>query len=234
MAEGRPVAGRPAWLAYSAGGAASEVAAIAGARLVSSPVELRASLEHERPRLVLLGSPPGDLADIEMVAAARLRRPSLRAILIAPADASQARLAALERGFDEALPDTIPVDELVRRAELLLRRASTRHGRTIGIGDRGELDLIAHELRRDGLPVHLRPKEYRLLALLALNPGRAFTRRQLLDRVWGPGHSADSRTVDVHVRWLRSKLESDPERPVHLVTVRGTGYRLDPPGLLTG
>ena len=69
-----------------------------------------------------------------------------------------------------------------------------------------------------------------LLAMLAAHPGRAYTRRQLLDRVWGPGHAGDPRTVDVHVRWLRSKIEQQPEAPEHLVTVRGVGYRLDAGG----
>jgi two-component system response regulator RegX3 len=66
--------------------------------------------------------------------------------------------------------------------------------------------------------------------MLAAHPGRAYTRRQILDRVWGADHDGDPRTVDVHVRWLRSKIETDPEHPIHLVTVRGVGYRLDPPG----
>lgn len=64
---------------------------------------------------------------------------------------------------------------------------------------------------------------------LAAHPGRAFTRRQLLDRVWGLDQVGDPRTVDVHIRWLRSKVEREPEHPVHLVTVRGIGYRLDLP-----
>ena len=65
--------------------------------------------------------------------------------------------------------------------------------------------------------------------MLAAHPGRAYTRRQLLDRVWGPDQVGDPRTVDVHIRWLRSKIEPQPDRPTHLVTVRGVGYRLDPP-----
>ena len=89
-----------------------------------------------------------------------------------------------------------------------------------------DLDLIAHELRRAGRPVHLRPKEFLLLSILAANPGRAFSRRQLLDMGWD--RDVDPRTVDVHVHWLRSKIEVTPRRPVHLVTVRGYGYRLDP------
>src|SRR5262245_43458834 len=91
-----------------------------------------------------------------------------------------------------------------------------------------ELDLIARELRRAGQPVHVRPKEFLLLAILAANPGRAFSRRQLLDLAWDPERGIDTRTVDVHVHWLRSKIEADPRRPRHLVTVRGYGYRLDP------
>ncbi len=90
------------------------------------------------------------------------------------------------------------------------------------------MDPTAHEVRRDGALVHLRPKEFQLLSLLAANPGRAYSRRQMLDRVWGHDHDGDPRTVDVHIRWLRSKIEARPERPVHLVTVRGVGYRLDP------
>jgi DNA-binding response OmpR family regulator len=91
-----------------------------------------------------------------------------------------------------------------------------------------ELDLIARELRRGGRPVHMRPKEFLLLAVLASNPGRAFSRRQLLDLAWDSERGIDTRTVDVHVHWLRAKIEAVPRRPTHLVTVRGYGYRLDP------
>jgi len=91
-----------------------------------------------------------------------------------------------------------------------------------------ELDLLARELRRSGRPVHVRPKEFLLLAILAANPGRAFSRRQLLDLAWDPERGIDTRTVDVHVHWLRAKIEAIPRRPTHLVTVRGYGYRLDP------
>jgi DNA-binding response OmpR family regulator len=90
------------------------------------------------------------------------------------------------------------------------------------------LDLLAHELRRDGRAIPLRPKEYRLLATLAANPGRAFSRRQLLDLAWDRDRDIDTRTVDVHVHWLRAKIEASPRHPTHLVTVRGFGYRLDP------
>jgi DNA-binding response OmpR family regulator len=90
------------------------------------------------------------------------------------------------------------------------------------------LDLRAHELRRDGRAIPLRPKEYQLLATLAANPGRAFSRRQLLDLAWDRDRDVDTRTVDVHVHWLRAKIEATPRHPTHLITVRGFGYRLDP------
>jgi len=96
------------------------------------------------------------------------------------------------------------------------------------VADGFELDLAARVLRRGDVPVHLRPREYELLASLARHPGRAFTRRQLVDLAWAARRPSDLRTVDVHVHWLRSKIEAEPARPSHLVTVRGYGYRLDP------
>ena len=92
------------------------------------------------------------------------------------------------------------------------------------------LARIAHRFAGEGCEVVVAARHIDLLTVLASHPGKAWTRRQLLDRAWGSGHDGDPRTVDVHVRWLRSKIEAEPERPVHLLTVRGVGYRLDPPG----
>jgi len=131
---------------------------------------------------------------------------------------------------DEAHADSVDPSELVSRLALLEERTRSKPTTLLTVSDDTELDLVAHELRRAGSLVHLRPKEFQLLAVMAAHPGRAYTRRQLLDRVWGPAHEGDPRTVDVHVRWLRSKIEPHPESPVHLVTVRGVGYRLDPKG----
>lgn len=111
---------------------------------------------------------------------------------------------------------------------LLEERTRPRHDTLLVVTADTELDLVAHEVRRAGALIHLRPKEFQLLAMLAAHPGRAYSRRQLLDRVWGPHHDGDPRTVDVHIRWLRSKIEARPDAPSHLVTVRGVGYRLDP------
>ena len=173
---------------------------------------------------------PGGPPETELLARERRRRHGLRVVHLAAPEAVEARLDALRLGFDDALPSSIAPDELAARLTLLEERARARPDRTLPVADGCELDLVAHELRRDGHLVHLRPKEFDLLTVLASHPGRAWTRRQLLDRAWGSGHDGDPRTVDVHVRWLRSKIETEPERPVHLLTVRGVGYRLDPPG----
>jgi DNA-binding response OmpR family regulator len=214
----------------AARGLAVEAAAAfpVGVHAVGDHASLVRALADLRPRVVLLETPPAGPAELVVVARERRRRPSMRAMLFNdPADVG-GRLEALELGFDEAQPLTTPVGEIVGR----LRLATTgprRPGGSIPIADGLEIDTVAHELRRDGTVIHLRPKEYALLALLAGHPGRAYTRRQLLDRVWGPGSESDPRTVDVHVRWLRSKIEQTPDAPQRLVTVRGIGYRLEPP-----
>ena len=221
-----------AWIAFVDGGL---VAALAAGH-PGTPVDLvRGSrafldrLERGRPRLVVLATPPASDRDVDRLLAVRRRRAGLRILHLSPPDAVDARVAALRDGFDEALPSTIDVGELVARLRLLDERARGGRGRpTIAVADGVVLDPVAHEVRRDGALVHLRPKEFQLLAMLAGHPGRAYTRRQLLDRVWGPDHDGDPRTVDVHVRWLRAKIERRPEAPIHLVTVRGVGYRLDP------
>jgi DNA-binding response OmpR family regulator len=230
---------RAAWLILALDGPAIEVPAHVGSpvvRVVADPRRFRDLLLAERPRIVVCAQPPADREALDIVAAERRRRTTMRAVHLAPPQSVAARLAALELGFDDALATTTPTAELVGRLAWLDARARARPGTQLllPVADGLELDLAAHELRRDGAVVHLRPKEFGLLALLASHPGRAYTRRELLERVWGPGHEGGMRTVDVHVRWLRSKVEPDPEHPVHLITVRGVGYRLDTAPALTG
>jgi DNA-binding response OmpR family regulator len=188
-------------------------------------------LSDSRPRVALVYLPPATLHVIASVAALRRRRTALRSILVNELDGVEARLQALDAGFDEALTSLVTTEELVGRLTILAR--AQRNGRDrLAVGEGSELDLATRRLVRDGRAVHLRPKEFRLLEALARHPGRVQSRSQLLDRVWGPGHAGDPRTVDVHIRWLRAKVEPNPDRPVHLVTVRGMGYRLDPGGEL--
>jgi DNA-binding response OmpR family regulator len=224
--------GRAAWLILAADGPATEVpdrVPSTSVRVMADPRRFRDVLLAERPRIVLCSQPPADAEALRLVAEERRRRTGMRAIHLAPPDAVADRLAALAAGFDDALATTTDAAELAGRLTWLETKARARPGSPIvlPIGDGLELDLAAHELRRGGEVVHLRPKEFGLLALLAAHPGRAYTRRELLHLVWGPTHVGGPRTVDVHVRWLRSKIEQDPDRPACLMTVRGVGYRLD-------
>ena len=223
----------PVWIALAIAGPAIALGTSMPTerlRVVRDPATFVSLLSAGRPRLAIVASPPAGADDIDAVLAERRRRSTLRLIHLSPVDAVDERVAALRRGFDEALPDTIDAAELQSRLELLEERSRRPTNGLVPIADGVVLDPVAHEVRRDGDLIHLRPKEYQLLAMLAAHPGRAYTRRQLLDRVWGQDHEGDPRTVDVHVRWLRSKIERQPEAPDHLVTVRGVGYRLDPVG----
>lgn len=220
------------WLVLAADGPASMLAGAVpgtGVAVTADPARFRELLATLRPRVVVCSRPPASLGDLQAVAEARHRRPAMRAVLVSPPEAVDARLDALARGFDDALASTVPLDELAGRLAWHDVRSRTRPGggTVLRFGDGFELDTAAHVLRRHGEVVHLRPKEFGLLALLAAHPGRAYTRAELLDRVWGSPRGA-GRTVDVHVRWLRSKIEANPDEPETLVTVRGVGYRLDP------
>ena len=229
-----PAPDRAAWLVLADGGPVTELPALVkptAVRVTKDRRRFRDILLAERPRIVVVSQPPGHDEEVELVAAERRRRSRLRALHIAPPDAVTDRMAALARGFDDALTTATSGNELAARLAWLEARARERPapGAVLPVAEGLELDLAAHELRRGSQTVHLRPKEFGLLALLAAHPGRAYSRRELLERVWGHGHDSGPRTVDVHVRWLRSKIEPDPDRPIHLVTVRGVGYRLDPP-----
>jgi two-component system, OmpR family, response regulator RegX3 len=170
---------------------------------------------------------PDAIAGLEIVRALRLARTEMRLLFVTPAEAEHVRLEALGMGIDEVVARPISVTELAGRIRLLLRRARPERRTRLAVGDRIELDLDRRQLLREGEWVHLRPKEAKLLELFARSPGRLLTRDHILERVWGPNHDGDPRTVDVHVRWLRSKIEPDPHTPVWLLTVRGVGYRLE-------
>jgi two-component system, OmpR family, phosphate regulon response regulator PhoB len=182
---------------------------------------------RQRPdTVVVAGSPQPGV--IEALRGVREAHRDVRLILVTIGEGSDLRLRALEIGVDDALPP-IPIEELAVRLALVARRRTGRRTVRLSVGDGIELDLQRRELLRDGIWVHLRPKEAGLLELFARTPGRTLSRDQILGRVWGPDHRGDPRTVDVHVRWLRDKIEPNPRHPERLVTVRGVGYRLNMP-----
>jgi two-component system response regulator RegX3 len=150
-------------------------------------------------------------------------------IMLTARDAEADKVAGLELGADDYVTKPFSMRELIARVRAQVRR-SQRAGTFSGTNEvlRGgpiELDLDAHEARVDGEPVALRPKEFDLLESLMRRKGRLATRETLIDEVWGPSYFGDTKTLDVHVKRLRQKLEGDPARPVHIVTVRGLGYK---------
>ena len=151
------------------------------------------------------------------------------------------RVVGLEVGADDYLTKPFSMRELLARVKAMLRRVRlVREEVSAGIGAAPTallpqnmvfgnliLDLTRREVRLDGEPVALKPKEFDLLLFLAQHPGQLLSRELILEQVWGWNFIGDSRTVDVHIRWLREKFEHDPGSPTRIVTVRGAGYRFE-------
>ncbi len=140
--------------------------------------------------------------------------------------AEEDKIRGFELGGDDYIVKPFSMAELIARIRSILRRAKPEPPQRIRFGE-VEIDTEAKRVYRNGVEVPMTPKEYALLVLLASHPGRVFTRDQLLDYVWGLGTYVSPRTVDVHIRWLRSKVEPDPRNPRYIQTVRGSGYRFE-------
>ena len=136
------------------------------------------------------------------------------------------RIMGLETGADDYIVKPFSLGELLARVRAVLRRITPETTTHLEAGDLS-LDLISRRVYRVGKELRLSHKEFDLLATLIRNTGSALSRDQLLQRVWGHDYPGDRRTVDVHVRWLREKVEPDPANPQRIVTVRGVGYRFE-------
>lgn len=159
-----------------------------------------------------------------------LRRDSSVPILILTArDEEVDRVLGLELGADDYVTKPFSMRELVARVKAHLRRAALAQQGPPRLLQSGDLvlDLEGHKALKGGLPLPLKPKEFDLLAYLVAHRGKAFSREHLLNEVWGYDYTGESRTVDVHIRWLREKIEKDPANPVRIITVRGVGYRFE-------
>jgi len=181
----------------------------------------------ERPDLVLLDLMLPEVSGTEVCRI--IRRESAVPILVLSArEAELDKVLLLELGADDYVTKPFSLRELEARIRALLRRAEQAQPgdaapATIDLGD-VRVDLAGHRILRDGHPVPVKPKAFDLLAFLLRNPGQVFSREQLLEHVWGYDYAGETRTVDVHVHWLRRELEADPSNPAFLHTVRGVGY----------
>ena len=191
------------------------------------------SVRNETPDLIILDVMLPVLDGFEVCRI--LRKETAVPILILTAkDDVIDRVLGLELGADDYLTKPFSMRELTARMRAILRRPrmvremsdADSEGK-IHTSEDLKVDLFSHTVTLAGEEIKMRPREFDLLALLVANKGRVQTRDQILDKLWGTGYVGDTRTVDVHVRWLREKIEADPGSPVRIVTVRGVGYRFE-------
>jgi len=171
-----------------------------------------------------------DMSGIELLKKLRDRGIDTPTLFLTAHDLLDDRVAGFEAGADDYLAKPFSPRELEYRVEALLRR-SLGGGKQNGSEDRLEIgDLVVdrrrHEVSRAGARIDLTPLEFQILDLLASEPGRAWSRNDLLDRVWSTEYEGYQRNIDPHINRLRKKLENDPKNPHYVLTVRGVGYKL--------
>jgi two-component system OmpR family response regulator len=150
-------------------------------------------------------------------------------IMLTARDDEIDKVTGLDLGADDYMTKPFSMRELMARIRAMLRRVEIQTvipETPLSFGDL-EVDTLHHMITRAGNTLNLSPKEFDLLVFLTSNKGLVFTRDQLLEKVWGYYYSGDTRTVDVHIRWLREKIEANSEEPKHLITVRGVGYKFE-------
>lgn len=181
-----------------------------------------------RPDLVLLDIMLPGLDGIEVCRILR-KEMNVPIIMLTAKGTEMDKVVGLEIGADDYVTKPFGTRELLARVRAQIRRSESPAAESTGSVSVGDirLDVDRHQAFKSEVPLELKPREFDLLAFLMRNRGRAFTREQLLSQIWGYDFVGDTRTVDVHVRWLRKKIEDEPGSPHRLMTVRGTGYRFD-------
>jgi two-component system alkaline phosphatase synthesis response regulator PhoP len=186
-------------------------------------------VRQELPDLVILDLMMPELDGISVCKQLRAdpQTKNIPVIILTAKSEEADRVLGLEMGADDYVTKPFSPRELVARVRAVLRRSGAVDEDEVEIIEIGDIrmDLRQHLALVRNEEVELTPKEFDFLKLLLLNPGRAFTREFLLEHLWGYEYFGDTRTVDVHVRRLRQKIEPDPADPIYLETVRGVGYR---------
>lgn len=189
---------------------------------------LEAARSHPDLDLLILDLMLPHLNGLDLCRVLRTEGNDVPILMLTARDTETDRVVGLELGADDYLTKPFGMMELVARCRSILRRQDRLNTRDRSATLRfGPIALNSEECRVSvgATEVNLSPKEFRLLELFMKHPRRVWSREQLLEKVWGSDFIGDSKTVDVHIRWLREKLETDPSAPEYLVTVRGFGYR---------
>jgi phosphate regulon transcriptional regulator PhoB len=182
---------------------------------------------NEKPDLILLDVMLPSASGFDVCR--MLRKQSSVPIIMLTARAEETdRVVGLELGADDYITKPFSMRELLARVKSVLRRTSNGEKvaprQTVEVGEL-RIDPTRYEVTVDGRRVDLSPKEFDLLFFFVSHPGQVFSRQTLLDNVWGADAYVEDRTVDVHMRWLREKVEMNPSQPKRLLTVRGVGYK---------
>lgn len=180
----------------------------------------------DKPDLILLDLGLPDRDGLELVNLLR-GEPRSALIVVSARDQTEQKVAALDLGADDFVTKPFDPEELLARVRASLRqRLASEAERQVVEAGPVAIDLLARLVRRDGVEVHVTPKEWDLLAELAKHPGRVLTHDKLLRTVWGPAHAGQTEYLRVAIRALRQKLEQEPSRPELIVNEPGVGYRL--------
>ena len=189
--------------------------------------------QSEQPEIVILDVMMPEMDGWEVCQALR-QRSAVPILMLTALGEEIDRILGLELGADDYLTKPFSTRELKARIKAMLRRVELDRGQmpeadTVTVGDL-RLELEAHQVYKREQKLTLRLKEFELLRLLMMRHGKVVSRAELFDRIWGTDWLGDTRTLDVHIRWLREKIEQDPSNPQYIQTVRGVGYRFLSPG----